>query len=86
MGWTTRTNLRLTPEQIEQVLTAIHAAGLHNHVWKREEWGWSSECDITVDRSGHVMFSGPWPTQNWCDLPDRFKAECKRAGIGVKRI
>ena len=85
MGWTTRTNLRLTPEQIEQVLTAIHAAGLHTPTWTRTEWGWSSECDITVDRSGHIMFSGAWFSYD-CDLPKRFRAECRRLGIGKKEI
>lgn len=73
MSWSKYLSVDLSPEEVEEVLDAIDATGIIDGKWSKQSWGWSSECDISLD-NGKVCFSGIEFSRDSM-LPERFRRE-----------
>ena len=79
MGWSMESRLTLTKNEVEQILDAIKAKGVFGNSYSKQQWGWSSECDITLYKNS-VGFSGAWFSER-CSLPGRFRRMAKHMGF-----
>lgn len=86
MGWSQavlgKDAKTLTDEDVGSVLDAIEAEHIGGAGVMRQDWGWSTDCDIQRDEHG-VLFSGAEFSAN-TDLPERFIEECKKRNLDVK--
>ena len=80
MGWVIYTKLKITEQEVENILIAIKAKSFFTEVGVlKQPRGWSSECDIRLD-DGFVVFSGTYFSEG-CSLPNRFRTKARQMGF-----
>jgi len=86
MGWSQHMtgSSTITDDGVEVILKVIKAGhAIPGWSWNRQQWGWSTECDISRwKEDSHLCFSGAWFSVD-TDLPERFEAAARVLGYSV---
>jgi hypothetical protein len=86
MGWSQHLtgSYFITDVEVEDILEVIKAGhATPGWPWNRQQWGWSTECDIHRDYQDQILvFSGAWFSVG-TDLPERFERAAQSRGHTV---
>jgi hypothetical protein len=87
VGWsqTLHGSATITDEKVELILNTIKAShAIPNESWSRQQWGWSTECDIFRSYTDQTLFFSGASFSYQTKLPQRFAAAARLLGYRVR--